>query len=93
MMIANLGGPDLALKQMREHNRTPCCCCPTDPLKFYNRVRGALFQMLVFRPVVTIFTAFCAYKNIPALVLILTAVSLVMLAYGFISIVMFCKRN
>jgi hypothetical protein len=91
MMVANLGGPNTMLKLMRSHNRTPCCCCPNDPLRFYNRVRGALFQFLVLRPVVLILAAYCAYQDQQALTLILTAVGLVMLAYGFISLVLFCE--
>lgn len=93
MIVANLGGPDMTLKQMKSSNRLPCCCCPKDPLTFYNRVRGALFQFLVIRPFVTILAAYCSYKDLQAVSLILTALALAMLVYGFLSLVLFCKLS
>lgn len=90
MMISNLGGPDQTIKLMLSSNRKPCCCCPNDPLKFYNRVRGALFQFLVLRPIVMILAAFAAYNDMKPLTLIFTGVGLAMLAYGFLSLVLFC---
>ena len=76
---------------MIEQNRPACCCCPSDPFRLYKRVQFAVFQFLVFRPLVVIVGAVFVYLDINALFLLCKFVSVVMFVFGFGSLAIFCE--
>lgn len=92
MIIANLGGPDMCLKIMKSQDRKPCFCCPSDPLKFYNRVKFGLFQFLTIRPIFVTLAALFAYNGNKAGYMIFNICTVVMFIIGFGSIVMFYEN-
>jgi hypothetical protein len=76
---------------MIEQNRPACCCCPSDSFRLYKRVQFAVFQFLVFRPLVVIVGAVFVYLDINALFLLCKFVSVVMFVFGFGSLAIFCE--
>ena len=91
MIVANLGGPDKCVKAMVEQGKKPCCCCPSDALKFYNSVRLGLFQFLTIRPVVLTIGALFEYNQVPALAQVFGGIGTIQFVWGFGAIIMFCE--
>lgn len=91
VLVANSGGPDGCLRAMLAQDRKACCCCPQDPLRLYKRVQLAVFQFLVFRPVVVIVGAVFFYLDMNPLFLVCKFVSVVMFVFGFGSLAIFCE--
>lgn len=91
VLVANSGGPEGCLRAMIEQNRKACCCCPSDPFKLYKRVQFAVFQFLVFRPIVVTIGAVFVYIDINAIFLVCKFVSVCQFVFGFGSLAIFCK--
>lgn len=91
VIVSNSGGPEGCLRAMMEQNRKACCCCPSDPFKLYQRVQFAVFQFLVFRPIVVTIGAVFVYLDINAIFLVCKFVSVIMFVFGFGSLAIFCK--
>jgi hypothetical protein len=91
VIVANSGGPEGVLRAMIEQNRAACCCCPRDPFRLYKRVQWAVFQFLVFRPIVVIIGAVFVYLDIHAIFLVCKFISVVMFVFGFGSLAIFCE--
>lgn len=92
MLVANLGGIDATLQLMQSNDKAPICGCPKDPPVFYKKVRWALYQFLVYRPVVQVLLAVCIYAGQSQIGIIFSVISLVQFLYGFLSLLSFCKR-
>lgn len=93
MLVANLGGPDAMLRVMTESEQPPPCGCPKNPPVFYKKVRFALYQFLVYRPIVQVATAVCIYAGKSQIGVLFAAISLVQFLYGFLSLLCFCKYS
>ena len=91
MIVANSGGPAGCLKAMIEQNRKPCCCCPSDPFRLYKRVQFAIFQFLVFRPIVVLIGAIFVYTDMQPIFLVFKFISVIQFLFGFGSLAIFCK--
>lgn len=92
VIVANCGGPDGCLKAMIAQNRKPCCCCPSDPFRMYKRVRFAVHQFLVYRPIVVIVGAIFVYVEVQPVFLACKFVSTAMFVFGFGSLAMFFEN-
>lgn len=92
MLITNLGGIDETLQLMTKSEKTPLCGCPKDPPVFYRKVRYALFQFLVYRPIVQVALAACIYVGKSEIGIVFSAVSLVQFLYGFLSLLCFYEN-
>jgi hypothetical protein len=91
MLVANLGGPDAALRFQEKAGKKPLCCCPTDYRKLYGKVRTALLQFFVVRPFVELGFAIATYAGSEALALIFSAIALLQVIWGFGALFCFCK--
>jgi hypothetical protein len=93
VIVANSGGPEGCLTAMIEQSRKACCCCPSDPFRLYKRVQFAVFQFLVFRPVVVVLGAVFVYLEVNAIFLVCQLVAAAMFVFGFGSLAIFCELS
>jgi 4-amino-4-deoxy-L-arabinose transferase-like glycosyltransferase len=96
LLVSNMGGPSQVVQQMQ--GRPLFCCvslCPSESDRFYNKTVWALFQFVVFRPIVVLIAAICFYSKTKAgrlLYLLFTLVALAILIRSLLHFVLLCKN-
>lgn len=92
MLITNLGGSESTIREMIAYGKDPCCCCPSSPIKFFKRVKWALFQFLFVRPIVVLLAAIFNYADVKALFLVFTFIAVFQFLFGFGSLALFYEN-
>ena len=90
-----MGGPSAALQTMQQNNKEPycTCCCPTEPVAFYNKVLNSLWWMIWIRVPLIIIATVGSYIHLQALYAIGTFLSLYLIGHAVACLLSFYENN